>query len=57
MAWKYTRYLGVFEMNKLMKLVLLVCLGISSVVMANEPEKEGDAAKGKVLSATCAACH
>jgi cytochrome c553 len=44
-------------MNKLMKLALLACLGMSSVAMANEPNKAGDAAKGKTLSATCAACH
>ena len=44
-------------MNKLMKLALLACLGMSSVAMANEPNKVGDVAKGKTLSATCAACH
>ena len=44
-------------MNKLMKLALLACLGVSSLAMANEPTNVGDAAKGKVLSATCAACH
>ena len=40
-----------------MKLALLACLGMSSVAMANEPKKSGDAAKGKALSATCTACH
>jgi len=43
-----------------MKLALLACLGVSSLAIANEQVKEGDvadAAKGKVLSATCAACH
>ena len=44
-------------MNKLMKLALLACLGVSSLAMANEPTKAGDATKGKTLSATCAACH
>ena len=44
-------------MNKFMKLALLACLGMSSVAMANEPKKVGDAAKGKTLSTTCAACH
>ncbi len=40
-----------------MKFALFACLGMSSLAMANEPTNVGDAAKGKVLSATCAACH
>ena len=40
-----------------MKLALLACFGVSSVAMASEPTKAGDAAKGKTLSATCTACH
>ena len=44
-------------MKNVVKLALLACLSISSFAMANEPVKVGDAAKGKALSATCAACH
>jgi len=44
-------------MNKLVKFLLLTCLGMSNLAMANEPTAVGDATKGKALSATCVACH
>ena len=40
-----------------MKLALLSCIAMSSIAIASDPKKGGDAAKGKTLSATCAACH
>lgn len=44
-------------MKKLKIFALVACFGFGSVVMANEPSKAGDAAKGKAVSATCVACH
>ena len=44
-------------MKNVTMLALVVCLGLSFTVMANETSKAGDATKGKEASATCAACH
>lgn len=44
-------------MNKLVMFALVSMIGFTSVANASEAKKTGDAAKGKELSASCAACH
>jgi len=44
------------KMKKAILFALVACF-TSSIAMANEATVKGDAAKGKTLSAVCAACH
>jgi len=44
-------------MKKLVMFALFSTIGVTSIANASEDQKVGDAAKGKELSASCAACH